>query len=97
MGGNVLPARHAGLSERAVFFFTVPTYPLDLDYASAFLVTPEPSVCSKVALNTAVDVYQWLREVCSARLINDEPVMLEGPVAIVQMDESLFKHKPKVV
>ena len=53
--------------------------------------------CAKVALNTAVDVYQWLREVCSTRLINDGPVMLGGPGVIVQIDESLFKHKPKAV
>ena len=45
--------------------------------------------CAKVALNTAVDVYQWLREVCSTRLINDG--------VVVQIDESLFKHKPKVL
>eukprot|EP00731_Ephydatia_muelleri_P023120 Em0015g703a len=51
--------------------------------------------CAKVALNTAVDVYQWLREVCSTRLINDGPVMLGGNGVVVQIDESLFKHKPK--
>ena len=53
--------------------------------------------CAKVALNTAVDVYQWLREVCSTRLINDGPVMLGGNGVVVQTDESLFKHKPKVL
>ena len=46
--------------------------------------------------NTAVDVYQWLREVYSTRLINDGPVVLGGPGVIVQSDESLFRHKPKV-
>lgn len=36
--------------------------------------------CAKVAPNTAVVyVYQWLREVCSTRLINDGPVILGGP------------------
>lgn len=29
-------------------------------------------------------------------LINDGPVMLGGLGVIVQIDESLFKHKPKV-
>ena len=53
--------------------------------------------CVKVALNTAVDVYLWLREVCSTRLINDGPVMLGGHGVIMQIDESLFKHKPKVL
>ena len=52
--------------------------------------------CVKVAENTAIDAYQWLREVCSTRLINDGPVVLGGPGIVVQIDESLFKHKPKV-
>ena len=39
--------------------------------------------CAKVAPNTAVDAYQWLREVCSTRLINDGPVILGGPGVIV--------------
>ena len=52
--------------------------------------------CAKVSPNTAVDVYQWLREVCSTRLINDGPVVLGGVGVVVQIDESLFKHKPKV-
>ena len=59
------------------------------------------SVCdaaesSGVGMNTAIDVYQWLREVCSTRLINDGPVRLGGPGVIVQIDESLFRHKQKV-
>ena len=59
------------------------------------------SVCdaaesSGVGKNTAIDVYQWLREVCSTRLINDGPVRLGGPGMIVQIDESLFRHKQKV-
>ena len=45
--------------------------------------------CSKVALNTAVDVYQWLREVASTRLINGGPVQLgcPGVIHVVQIDE----------
>eukprot|EP00731_Ephydatia_muelleri_P024994 Em0017g77a len=34
-------------------------------------------------------------EVCSTRLINDGPVMLGGNGVVVQIDKSLFKHKPK--
>ena len=41
-------------------------------------------------------VYQWLCEVCSTRLITSRPVVLGGPGAVVQIDESLFRHKPKV-
>ena len=51
---------------------------------------------AEIGKNTAVDVYQWLREVCSTRLIQDGPVVLGGPGIVVQIDESLFKHKPKV-
>ena len=41
-------------------------------------------------------MYQWLREVCSQQLISDPPIVLGGPNIIVQIDESLFCHKPKV-
>lgn len=45
--------------------------------------------------DTAVDVYQWLREVCSTYLCA-QPVILGGPGVVVQIDESQFTHKPKV-
>ena len=51
---------------------------------------------SDVSLVTAINVYQWLREVCSSRLIRDGPACLGGPGRIVQIDESCFRHKPKV-
>lgn len=51
---------------------------------------------AQVQQKTAIDVYQWLREVCSTRLITSGPVVLGGPGAVVQIDESLFRHKPKV-
>ena len=44
---------------------------------------------------SAIDVYQWLREVCSTALIQ-QPIILVGPGKVVQIDESMFKHKPKV-
>lgn len=50
---------------------------------------------AKVEANTAVAVYQWLREVCSTRLLQTR-VQLGGNGVIVQIDESLFRHKPKV-
>ena len=49
----------------------------------------------EVQEKTVIDIYQWLREVCSTRLITSGPV-LGGPGAVVQIDESLFRHKPKV-
>ena len=48
-----------------------------------------------VEKGTAVDVYRWLREVYSTRLLRT-PIVLEGPGVIVEIDESLFRHKPKV-
>ena len=45
---------------------------------------------------TACDVYRWLREVCSTRLLQTR-IVLGGPGVVVQIDESLFRHKPKVV
>ena len=44
---------------------------------------------------TAIDVYRWLREVCSTKLLST-PIVLGGRGDIVQIDESLFRHNPKV-
>ena len=49
----------------------------------------------EVEKKTAVDIYQWLREVCSTKLVQS-PCILSGRGVIVQIDESLFRHKPKV-
>ena len=48
-----------------------------------------------VARNMAIDVYQWLREVCYAKL-STMNIKLGGPDKVVQIDESLFRHKLKV-
>ena len=50
---------------------------------------------AKVSRETAINVYQWLREVCSSRLLAN-PIVLGGAGKTVQIDESLFRHKPKV-
>ena len=42
-----------------------------------------------------VDIYQWLQEVCSTKLLAT-PIQLGGTGVVVQIDESLFRHKPKV-
>ena len=44
---------------------------------------------------TAIDAYEWLREVCSQSLIQTR-IVLVGPGTVVQVDESLFRHKPEV-
>ena len=58
---------------------------------------PVTSVMEQTATDsrTAVDIYQWLREVCSTKL-QQIPIILGGQGSIVQIDESLFRHEPKV-
>ena len=53
--------------------------------------------------SVAIDVYQWLREICGWRLINHDDLRLggagpAGPIhsKVVEIDESCFSHKPKV-
>ena len=43
----------------------------------------------------AIDVFQWLREVCTMKLLQNQ-IVLRGPGTVVQIDEFLFRHKPKV-
>ena len=50
---------------------------------------------AKVSREAAINVYQWLREVCSTKPLAN-PIALGGPGKTVQIDESLFRHKPKV-
>ena len=47
---------------------------------------------AEISFRVAVDIYQWLREVCTNKLLQ-APIMLGGPGVVVQIDESL---KPKV-
>ena len=49
---------------------------------------------AKVTTNSAVQVYQWLRDVCST-MLQQHPIKIGGPGAKVQIDESLYRHKPK--
>ena len=44
---------------------------------------------------SAINAYQWFREICSTALLNT-PIILGGTGKIVEIDESLFRHKPKV-
>ena len=50
---------------------------------------------AEVDENTAVDVYRWLREVYSTKLLAT-PILLGRPGIVDQIDESQFRHKPKV-
>ena len=49
---------------------------------------------AEIDTRTGVDIYQWLREVCSTKLLQS-PIILGVPGIVVQIDESLFRHKPK--
>ena len=49
----------------------------------------------EISRNTAIDIYHWLREVCSTKLLS-VPIVLGGPGKVVQIDESRLNHKPKV-
>ena len=56
----------------------------------------EASREEEVKEDTACNVYQWLRDVCSTKLLT-MPITLGGPgVICIQIDDSLFHHKPKV-
>ena len=45
---------------------------------------------------TAIEIYQCCHDICSWRLLNrDAPLMLCGQGVVVQIDESLFRHKPR--
>lgn len=51
---------------------------------------------AEVDRRTAIDAYQWSREICSSSLIHKPQIVLGDPGIVVQIDESLFRHKPKV-
>ena len=51
----------------------------------------------KFSEKSAVQAYLYFRDICSWRILNrNSPLMLGGPGVVVQIDESLFRHKPKV-
>lgn len=56
----------------------------------------DAKAATEVDVGTAVDVYRWLREVCTTKLLG-MTIKLGGPGIIVQIDESQFRHKPKVM
>ena len=49
-----------------------------------------------VSQKSIIDCCSFLRDICSWKLLQN-PFILGGPGCTVQIDESLFKHKPKVL
>ena len=43
-----------------------------------------------------INIFQWCQDMCSWTLINGPPILLGGPGAIVQIDESVLTHQGKV-
>ena len=56
---------------------------------SGFRYAEEAEISSRVA----IDINQWLREVYTAKLLQTQ-IILGGPGMVVQIAESLFRHKP---
>ena len=97
--GGVVSARHVNPFREGSFFqksrLTLKQWPCMLHLWAKN--DPVTSVADDIEVSrpSAIDAFQWLREVCSAKLLQN-PILLGGPGKIVQIDESLFRHKPKV-
>ena len=95
------PVCHTMKTIRAGSFFEKSRMPLNKWMFLMYLWSMDVGVCTaalqaEVTEKTAVDVYQFLRDVCSTRLLSDGPTLLGGDGVVVQIDESLFIHKVKV-
>ena len=58
---------------------------------------PVTKACQQAQISEkrCIDVYQWCRDICTTKLLAN-PIILGGPGIVVQIDESLFTHSPKV-
>ena len=51
---------------------------------------------AKVTKASAIQCYQYIRDICSWRLLNvDAPLLLGGQDVVVQIDESVFRQVPE--
>ena len=100
--GGVVSARHVNRLGEEVFFRSLVSLTLKQWLRLLHLWAKNDPVTSvaddiEVSRSSAIDSYQWLWEVCSTKLLQN-PIELGGPGKIVQIDESLFRHKqPKVL
>ena len=95
------PVCHTMKTIRSQSFFEKSRMPLNKWIFLMYLWSMNVGVCTaamqaEVTEKTAVDAYQFFRDVCSTRLLNDGPILLGGEGVVVQIDESLFVHKVKV-
>ena len=44
---------------------------------------------AEISSRVAIDIYQWLREVCTAKLLQ---IILSGPGVVIHIDEFLFRQ-----
>ena len=65
-------------------------------WATSRAVT-EAIVDVKIGINMGINYYQWCRDICSWKLIDEPPITLDGLGTIVQIDESVFTHQGKVI
>ena len=63
-------------------------------WSTEYLVT-DMAMGVEITEKSACDIYNWLCKTCCTRLLR-MAIVLGGQGIIVQIDESLFKHKPKV-
>ena len=78
------------------FYLTLQKWMLAILWWSREYPVTDMALEVEVTETTACAIYQWLREVCSTKLLR-MPMVLGGNGVIVQIDESLFRHKPKVI
>ena len=95
------PVCHSYKTIRDNSFFKGSNVPLNKWIFLMYLWSMNVGVCTaalqaEVTEKTAMDYYQFFRDVCSTRLLNDGPTLLGGDGVVVQIDESLFVHKVKV-
>ena len=99
--GGVLNVKDERRSGRAVFFWKsklpLKKWLLIIHFWSIYRQLPvtDAELQLEISRSTAIDIYQWLREDCSTKLLST-PIVLGGPRKVIQIDESLFNHKPKI-
>ena len=92
-------AKDTFISIRSGSFFARSRGTLPKWLHAIYLWSQETSVknsCDTLGLSrpTVIQMFQSMRNICSTKL-EQEPIQLGGPGIIVQIDESLFRHKPK--